>query len=268
MAIYTRTGDAGTTSLFTGQRVSKTHPRVEAYGTLDELNAALSLCACAAADENHRTLLEAIQQLTFFGLAQSWPATASSHRPNSATSAAKRFRPWKPLSIGPWPASNRCTAYLPGRCEAASRLHFARTLARRAERRLVELAAEVNVRQVLMRYINRLSDCLYALARAEDSDAHQANIIREVSKRYLAASQPTRSKETTPVALSFHDLHQLTRAAVERAQQLQVPVVVSIVDAHGTETVTWRMPDALLVSSELAPKKAWTAVAMKRRPMS
>ena len=65
------------------------------------------------------------------------------------------------------------------------------------------------------------------------------------------------------MALSFHDLHQLTRAAVERAQQLQVPVVISIVDAHGTETVTWRMPDALLVSSELAPKKAWTAVAMK-----
>ncbi|WP_218810986.1 GlcG/HbpS family heme-binding protein, partial [Klebsiella quasipneumoniae] len=46
-------------------------------------------------------------------------------------------------------------------------------------------------------------------------------------------------------------------------RQLQVPVVISIVDAHGTETVTWRMPDALLVSSELAPKKAWTAVAMK-----
>ncbi|MGG5844260.1 GlcG/HbpS family heme-binding protein, partial [Klebsiella pneumoniae] len=50
---------------------------------------------------------------------------------------------------------------------------------------------------------------------------------------------------------------------IEHARQLQVPVVVSIVDAHGTETVTWRMPDALLVSSELAPKKAWTAVAMK-----
>ena len=46
------------------------------------------------------------------------------------------------------------------------------------------------------------------------------------------------------MALSFHDLHQLTRAAVERAQQLQVPVVISIVDAHGTETVTWRMPGA------------------------
>ena len=66
MAIYTRTGDAGTTSLFTGLRVSKTHPRVEAYGTLDELNAALSLCACAAADENHRALLDAIQQQIFW----------------------------------------------------------------------------------------------------------------------------------------------------------------------------------------------------------
>ncbi|MDS6632629.1 cob(I)yrinic acid a,c-diamide adenosyltransferase [Klebsiella michiganensis] len=186
MAIYTRTGDAGTTSLFTGKRVSKTHPRVEAYGTLDELNAALSLCACAAADKHHRALLEAIQQQIFWFSAELVPATANDRRRNSATSAAKRFPLWKPLSIGPWPASNRCTAlFYPYRCEAASRLHFARTLARRAERRLVELAAEVNVRQVLMRYINRLSDCLYALARAEDSDAHQNNIIREVSRRYL-----------------------------------------------------------------------------------
>ncbi|EBL9005891.1 cob(I)yrinic acid a,c-diamide adenosyltransferase [Salmonella enterica] len=236
MAIYTRTGDAGTTSLFTGQRVSKTHPRVEAYGTLDELNAALSLCACAAADENHRTLLEAIQQQLFWFSAE---LACDSEQP----SPKQRYISSEEISALE-AAIDRAMArveplhsfILPGRCEAASRLHFARTLARRAERRLVELAAEVNVRQVLMRYINRLSDCLYALAR---------------------------SKETTPVALSFHDLHQLTRAAVERAQQLQVPVVVSIVDAHGTETVTWRMPDALLVSSELAPKKAWTAVAMK-----
>lgn len=65
MAIYTRTGDAGTTSLFTGQRVSKTHPRVEAYGTLDELNAALSLCACAAADEKSPHLTRGHPAATF-----------------------------------------------------------------------------------------------------------------------------------------------------------------------------------------------------------
>lgn len=66
MAIYTRTGDAGTTALFTGQRVSKTHPRVEAYGTLDELNAALSLCVCATHSAQHRALLEAIQLQIFW----------------------------------------------------------------------------------------------------------------------------------------------------------------------------------------------------------
>jgi ATP:cob(I)alamin adenosyltransferase len=85
---------------------------------------------------------------------------------------------------------------LPGRSEAASRLHFARTLARRAERRLVELSTEISVRHVLMRYINRLSDCLYALARAEDHDAHQNEIIQKVAERYLAAvqHQPQRSR--------------------------------------------------------------------------
>lgn len=66
MAIYTRTGDSGSTSLFTGQRVSKTHLRVETYGTLDELNATLSLCYCATAIESHRILLEVIQQQIFW----------------------------------------------------------------------------------------------------------------------------------------------------------------------------------------------------------
>ncbi|MDT1858003.1 ATP:cob(I)alamin adenosyltransferase, partial [Acinetobacter baumannii] len=59
------------------------------------------------------------------------------------------------------------------------------------------------------------------------------------------------------------EIAEISRSLKALAKELQVPVVVSIVDAHGTETVTWRMPDALLVSSELAPKKAWTAVAMK-----
>ncbi len=133
----------------------------------------------------------------------------------------------------------------------------ARTVARRAERRLVELAAEVTIRQILLRYLNRLSDCLYAPARSEDHAAHQRRLVTEIAARYLAASgspAPDAPKARAG-SLSFHELHQLIRQAIEHARQLQVPVVVSIVDAHGTETVTGRMPDALLVSSELAPKK-------------
>lgn len=262
MAIYTRTGDAGTTALFTGQRVSKTHPRVEAYGTLDELNAALSLCVCASHNAQHRALLEAIQLQIFWFSAE----LASESEQPSANQRYISSEEIAALEAAIDTAMGRVAPLhsfiLPGRCEAASRLHFARTLTRRAERRLVELAGDTTVRHVLMRYINRLSDCLYALARAEDHDAHQDTIIREVTKRYQAASHTPAKKESV-MSLSFADLHQLTRAAVERAQALNVPVVVSIVDANGTETVTWRMPDALLVSSELAPKKAWTAVAMK-----
>ncbi|POT59553.1 ATP:cob(I)alamin adenosyltransferase [Citrobacter amalonaticus] len=263
MAIYTRTGDAGTTALFTGQRVSKTHPRVEAYGTLDELNAALSLCICATTCEQHRTLLESIQ-LQIFWFSAELASESEEPAPDRRYISSEEIAALEAaIDTAMGRVAPLRSFILPGRCEAAGRLHFARTLARRAERRLVELSTEASVRHVLMRYINRLSDCLYALARAEDHDAHQNNIIREVTKRYLASNDRSPSVKESAMSLSFQDLHQLTRYAVERAQILQVPVVVSIVDANGTETVTWRMPDALLVSSELAPKKAWTAVAMK-----
>ncbi|BDT23027.1 two-domain cob(I)yrinic acid a,c-diamide adenosyltransferase PduO [Citrobacter freundii] len=262
MAIYTRTGDAGTTALFTGQRVSKTHPRVEAYGTLDELNAALSLCVCVAKNPQHRQLLENIQ-LQLFWFSAELASESEEPTPEQRYISSEEIAALEAaidIAMGRVPSLR--SFILPGRSEAASRLHFARTLARRAERRLVELSTEISVRHVLMRYINRLSDCLYALARAEDHDAHQNEIIQKVAERYLAAVQPPATKEPT-MSLSFQELHQLTRAAVTRAEELQVPVVISIVDANGTQTVAWRMPDALLVSSELAPKKAWTAVAMK-----
>ena len=262
MAIYTRTGDAGTTALFTGQRVSKTHPRVEAYGTLDELNAALSLCICAAKNPQHRQLLENIQ-LQLFWFSAELASESEEPTPEQRYISSEEIAALEAAidtAMGRVPPLR--SFILPGRSEAASRLHFARTLARRAERRLVEPSTEISVRHVLMRYINRLSDCLYALARAEDHDAHQNDIIQKVAERYLAAVQAPAIKEPT-MSLSFQELHQLTRAAVTRAEELQVPIVISIVDANGTQMVTWRMPDALLVSSELAPKKAWTAVAMK-----
>ncbi|WLI77637.1 two-domain cob(I)yrinic acid a,c-diamide adenosyltransferase PduO [Kosakonia sp. H02] len=261
MAIYTRTGDAGTTALFSGQRVSKTHPRVETYGTLDELNSALSLCACAVQSVDMKSFLDAVQLQIFW-----FSAELASENENQT--AGQRYISTEEIDALEQ-AIDRAMAQvddvhsfiLPGRCEPASRLHFARTLARRAERRLVELSEQANVRQVLLRYINRLSDCLYALARLEDHLAHQQRLIDEVATRYRAAARHT--QESGSMSLSFHELHQLVRAAMERADAIGVPVVISVVDAHGIGMLTWRMPDALLVSSELAPKKAWTAVAMK-----
>ena len=102
MAIYTRTGDAGTTALFTGQRVSKTHPRVEAYGTLDELNAALSLCVCVAKNPQHRQLLENIQLQLFWFSAE---LASESEEPTPE-------RHWKVPSISHWEEYRPCAALL------------------------------------------------------------------------------------------------------------------------------------------------------------
>lgn len=142
----------------------------------DELNAMLSLCVCAVAEEEQRTLLEALQQ-HIFGSARSSPATANSHHRVSAISAAKRLPCWSRPSIARWPASRRCTSlYCPDAVKPPA-VCTARTVARRAERRLVELAAEVTIRQMLLRYLNRLSDCLYAPARSEDHAAHQRRLV-------------------------------------------------------------------------------------------
>lgn len=217
----------------------------------------LSLCVCAVAEEEQRTLLEALQQHIFWFSAE---LASDSEQP----SPGKRYISSEEIALleqtidremARVPALHQFV--LPGRCEAASRLHLARTVARRAERRLVELGAEVTIRQMLLRYLNRLSDCLYATGAQRDHAAHQRRLVTEIAARYLAASgspAPDAPKAQAG-SLSFHELHQLIRQAIEHARQLQVPVVVSIVDAHGTENRDRRMPDALLVSSELAPKK-------------
>ncbi|WP_314138169.1 two-domain cob(I)yrinic acid a,c-diamide adenosyltransferase PduO [Buttiauxella noackiae] len=262
MAIYTRTGDTGSTTLFSGQRVSKAHPRVETYGTLDELNATMSLCRCAVKSTDSRTLLEAIQQQIFWFCAELACESETPVPSQRYISTEEIIALEQSIDVAMGQVAEVHSFIVPGRGEAAARLHVARTLARRAERRLVELAVHVTVRQVLLRYINRLSDCLFALARLEDHLAHQETLIQEIAGRYLAASGKPMKKESA-MSLSFHELHQIVKAAMTHAQTLGVPVVISVVDAQGISMLTWRMPEALLVSSELAPKKAWTAVAMK-----
>ncbi|HHL2293839.1 TPA: cob(I)yrinic acid a,c-diamide adenosyltransferase [Yersinia enterocolitica] len=266
MSIYTKTGDAGTTALFTGQRVKKSHPRVETYGTLDELNAALSLCARVAQGEENLQLLDTIQHQLFY-----FSAKLASEGIETPPSGRKSIS--EPDIQALEQAVDRCMAQLPpvhgfilpGNTEAGSRLHFARTLARRSERQLIELAEQVPVRPVLLQYLNRLSDCLYTLARDEDQRQQLQQTTQTVVARYLAAitEKPVATTQPASTGLGFSDVHQLVKLAVEAAMTLQIAVVVALTDRHGNMIMTYRMPDTLLVSSELAPKKAWTAVAMK-----
>lgn len=164
--LYTRTGDAGTTSLVGGRRVGKDHARLEAYGTIDELNSHIGLLTSAQGlDDADRATLTALQHRLFdIGtLLATEPESAWQPAPLPQECVAALEAEIDRLDNA-LPKHNRFI--LPGGHPDAARTHIARTVARRAERRMVAMAAGgIAVDACAMRLINRLSDYLFALAR-------------------------------------------------------------------------------------------------------
>lgn len=174
MKIYTKQGDEGETGLFGGTRVSKASPRVAAYGDVDELNSALGVARAAGLDEDVDALLARIQSELF------------------ELGAELAARPGKALGIptigdGEVEALERAidraeeelvplaTFILPGGARPAAHLHVARTVCRRAERAIVGLGAG-ETRPEVLRYVNRLSDLLFVLARLANHRAGVADV--------------------------------------------------------------------------------------------
>ncbi|HOX31924.1 MAG TPA: cob(I)yrinic acid a,c-diamide adenosyltransferase [Spirochaetales bacterium] len=170
MSIVTKTGDEGLTGLWSGERVWKDDPRVEAYGSLDELSSLLGLARQAVRLPATAEAIDEIQR----GLARAAAELAS---------VGKRFG--RPVSADEVEALGRRVSeleariplkgfVLPGQTESSARLDVARTACRRAERRIVTLARLASgeageVGAELRRYVNRLSDLLFMLARAEEA---------------------------------------------------------------------------------------------------
>ncbi len=168
MKIYTKTGDSGTTGLFGGGRISKSHPRIEAYGTVDELNASLGLALALWPEgsglEDLRAYLTDLQkQLFVVGADLATPLDSSAEVPRiSAADVASLEEQIDRIQDTLKPLR---AFVLPAGSSAAAALHVARTVCRRAERRVVELAdAEPVTREVTV-FLNRLADLLFVLAR-------------------------------------------------------------------------------------------------------
>jgi len=170
MKIYTRGGDTGETSLFGGERVSKSAPRVSAYGEVDELNSVLGMARAELADEDLRAKLETIQS-SLFDLGGELATPGAAERaargkagPRVADSDVGELEGWiDRLETELEPLRN---FILPGGAPAAALLHFARTVCRRAERAVISLAECEAIDPLLVRYLNRLSDFLFVMARA------------------------------------------------------------------------------------------------------
>jgi cob(I)alamin adenosyltransferase len=165
--IYTKTGDSGETSLFDNTRVSKADARVDAYGEVDEVNACLGAARAAGVDEDVAAMLERIQKDLFaLGARLADPSARIAARVSKATitpSDVERLEQTIDRLEGELPPLRRFI--LPGGSSAGALLHLARTVCRRAERRVIALGPDA-AEPILIVYLNRLSDLLFVMARA------------------------------------------------------------------------------------------------------
>jgi cob(I)alamin adenosyltransferase len=157
--IYTRTGDKGTTGLGDGSRVDKDSLRVEAYGTVDELNSSVGLVLAAELPEAIRVCLTRTQH-ELFDLGGELCMPGYTLVPDSYIDGLEKELDTFNADLPPLK-----DFILPGGSEAAARCHLARTTARRAERRVISLSHEETVNEASIRYLNRLSDLLFVIAR-------------------------------------------------------------------------------------------------------
>jgi len=169
--IYTKTGDDGTTGLIGGSRVKKYDLRLEAYGTVDELNSWIGIVRSTDIDAHAKTILEQIQQKLFvIGaiLATGENASALKDRFPCKKEDVELLEKEMDLMFTVLPELSHFV--LPGGCLPASYCHVARTVCRRAERRIVELSEKVKTDPLLVVYVNRLSDYLFVLSRKVSQD--------------------------------------------------------------------------------------------------
>lgn len=168
MPIYTKTGDTGDTGLFGGGRVGKDHPRVAAYGEVDELNSAIGVVRATSPVDFFDELLESVQRDLF-----SIGGQLAAPDPGKVAKALEKAGLSEERVLGFEQIIDRADTeltplrafVLPGGTPKAASLHLARTVCRRAERSVVRLAGESQVPAFFLVYLNRLSDLLFTLAR-------------------------------------------------------------------------------------------------------
>lgn len=175
--LYTKTGDSGETSLANGSRVGKDDVRPEAYGTVDELNALLGLARSVCHDAELDEHLAAVQnELFLVGCDLALVVASSLHRAELQLTeeSVARLERWIDQASERTPPLQQFI--LPAGDELACRLHVARAVCRRAERRIVALARSGPVSDTTIKYVNRLSDLLYAWARLANHIADRGDV--------------------------------------------------------------------------------------------
>lgn len=265
MNIFTRRGDAGKTSLYGGAEVFKDDPRVWCYGTVDEANSILALIYSSLEFDDLKGIVRGIQNKLFVVGAE----LASDEKQREKNGAAiaviveEDVQNLEKLISAYTDEFGKVTSFsLPGETPVSSLFHLARTVVRRAERHVVSLARDEYVSPVLLKYLNRLSDALFVLAKMEVYRGFIKKVVERLKEPGgLEMDEHVNVKDEELFTAELCD--RLRQAALSESACLGVPVSVAIADDGGNPVYFYRMPCAPLVSIEVAHNKAYTAVAMK-----
>lgn len=268
--LYTKTGDKGTTALVGGSRVAKSDLKVECYGTVDEAISSLGFARTQSSSELVLDVLKKVETRLFAVGAE----LAADEK------GLKKLEGLKPTGsddeLSFVPVTEDDISYLegvidkitvlvgkqhefviPGVNASSAALHVARTIVRKAERRVVELSQVEDVRPLVQKYLNRLSDLVFALARYEE----EVPAREELCNRVVAAVKETLGMSEKQ--FNLETLQGMALRAQEKARELGVPCVFAAVDDGGNLVLFQRMEGSLLISMDVAQGKAFTAMSMK-----
>ncbi len=275
--IYTRGGDAGQTSLLGGVRIDKDDLRVEVYGTLDETTSALGLArATSRYDDICQQIIDLQGDLIpIMSEIATLPGTQlkKGSIPHLGAQQVERLEQVIDIYNEEWIQSGHFIR--PGGSQASAALDMARATCRRAERRLISLGRTEEINPELLKYLNRLSDLLYVLARIDEQRAIIDTIKDTIKKQLETSSEYLSQNNNRPqkglgvqamnetLALTLADCDRMMQAGIQKAEAIGVPMVLSIVDQNGDVIETRRMDNALIVSVTLAPNKAYTAAVVR-----
>lgn len=261
--IYTKTGDKGTTGLYGGSRIDKDSLNVEVYGTIDEAISQLGVAYTQTDSPEIKEYINNIQKRMF----QAGAEFASDERGMEMLKDKISEADIKYLEdiIDKSTEVNGIMRefVIPGVNPSSAALHVARTIVRRAERRITTLAKEANVREDLRKYINRLSDACFAMARLEEYAAQQKEIEELKEQVRKIVTEMGETKVNNSFELTLENCKKFAGYVEEKATEINVPMCISVVDEGGNLVFFERMPNSLLISVKVSQDKAYTALSLK-----
>lgn len=264
--LYTKTGDKGTTSLVGGSRVSKADGRVECYGTIDEAGSMLGLAYSQSELDYVRETVHVIQG-RLFALGAELASDAKGFEKLRDTIGEADIKFLENVV-------DKCTEItgpqhffvIPGADPASAALHVARTVVRRAERAMTRCGEDMQpgkrfFREEIIRYVNRLSDAIYALARYEETVVAENELRARVER--MVKDELRMAEKNAGAPFTLENIKRMAAAAEEKAKEMGVPIVFAAVDMGGNPVLLHRMEDSLLAGIDIALNKAYTAVSLK-----